>query len=189
MWNDAESEIQPVLGREERLIWSGRPRSGIIFRASDVFLIPFSLMWGGFVIFWEASVIAGGAPFFFVLWGTPFVLVGLYLIFGRFFVDAQQRKKTHYGITSERIIIISGLLRRSVKSLNIETLADVSMTEKADGSGTIILGPSHPMYGWFGGSNWPGTGQSYVPSLELIDNARNVYETIRDTQREARKSE
>jgi len=188
MWNDSESEIKPELGREERLIWSGRPRSGIILRAYDAFLIPFSLMWGGFAIFWEASVIAGGAPFFFMLWGIPFVLVGLYLIFGRFFVDAHQRNRTHYGITNERIIIISGLFRRSVKSLNIETLTDVSMSEKSDGSGTITLGPNHPMYGWFGGSNWPGAGQYCAPSLELIDGARNVYETIREAQREARKS-
>ena len=188
MWDDPESQIKPELGSKERLLWSGRPRCGLVLRAADAFLIPFSLMWGGFAISWEAGVIAAGAPFFFMLWGIPFVLIGLYLIFGRFWVDAKQRAKTYYGVSNERVIIISGLFRRSINSLNIDTLTDVSLTERGDGSGTITLGPTNPWHGWFGGSNWPGAGQYSAPALELIDNARHVYETIRDAQREAKKS-
>jgi hypothetical protein len=41
-------------------------------------------------------------------------------------------------------------LRRSIKSLNIETISDVTLTEKSDRSGTITLGPSHPWQGWLG---------------------------------------
>jgi hypothetical protein len=148
MWDDTENQIKAELGSQERLLWTGRPRSGILFRPADALLIPFSLLWGGFAIFWEATVITQRAPFFFKLWGVPFVLVGLYLIVGRFFADARQRAKTYYGITSERVIIISGLFRRSVKSLNIETLSDITLTEKSDGSGSITLGPTHPMLGW-----------------------------------------
>ena len=33
-----------------------------------------------------------------MLWGIPFVLVGLYIVFGRFFVDAKQREKTCVAI-------------------------------------------------------------------------------------------
>ena len=156
--------------------------------AADAFLIPFSLMWGGFAIFWETTVIIQGAPFFFMLWGIPFVVVGLYLILGRFWVDAKRRAKTYYGVTSERVIIISGLFRRSIKSLNIDTLTDLSLTEKGDRSGAITLGPTNPWHGWVGGSNWPGAAQYSSPTLEWIDNARHVYETIRDAQREAKKS-
>ncbi len=188
MWDDPESQIKPELGSKERLLWTGRPRLGLALRAADAFLIPFSLMWGGFAIFWETMVIIGGAPFFFMLWGIPFVLVGLYLIFGRFWVDAKQRASMYYGVTNERVIIISGLFRRSIKSLNIDTLTDVSLTEKSDGSGTITLGPTYPWHGRFGGFNWPGAGQYSTPALELIDDARQVYETIRDAQRDAKRS-
>ncbi len=55
-------------------------------------MIPFSIMWAGFALFWEFMVLMTDAPFFFKLWGIPFVLVGLYMLIGRFVVDAMQKE-------------------------------------------------------------------------------------------------
>jgi hypothetical protein len=88
-----ESALAPYLDLDERLLSSGQPRHGIRLRAQDALLIPFSLLWGGFAVFWEMSVIVSGAPFFFMLWGIPFVLVGCYIVFGRFLVE--RIKDTH----------------------------------------------------------------------------------------------
>ena len=97
---DARPIIEHELGSVEKLLWAGRPCQGFVFRPVDAFLIPLSLMWGGFAVFWEGSVLVMGAPVFFTLWGIPFVLVGCYLVFGRFYVDAWQREKTSYGLTN-----------------------------------------------------------------------------------------
>jgi len=66
---DIENELRQNLSSGEKLIWTGRPKTGIMLRSSDAFLIPFSLLWGGFSVFWELSVMATDAPFFFKLLG------------------------------------------------------------------------------------------------------------------------
>ena len=48
--------IQPELTPGESIVWAGQPNTSVIFHKQDVFMIPFSLMWGGFAIFWEAGV-------------------------------------------------------------------------------------------------------------------------------------
>jgi hypothetical protein len=182
----AEDVIRGELSPSERLLWAGRPRQGIVLRAIDAFLIPFSLLWGGFAIFWEVSVIVGGAPWEFAVFGAPMVIVGLYFIFGRFLVDDRQRAKMIYAVTTERVVIVSGMLARRVKSLNLVTLSDLSLTERGDGSGTITFGPVPPFYWWYGAAGWPGLGHTAIPNFELADEARRVYEIVREAHRAAK---
>jgi hypothetical protein len=179
---DIENELKSSLGSDEKLIWTGKPKTGIMFRGSDAFLIPFSLLWCGFALFWETTVILTDAPFFFKLWGIPFVLVGIYMTVGRFFVDAKKRANTIYGITPDRIIIKTGIFSRETKSLNIRTLSDITFNQKADNSGTITLGPTDFRYAMMQGIEWPGVKQQ--PGLECIEDVKNVYDKIIDLQRQ-----
>ena len=158
-------------------------------------MIPFSLLWGGFAIFWELMALgiffangesegpAGAFRIVFPLFGLPFVLIGLYLIFGRFLVDARRRSRTFYGVTGERIVIVSGLFSQGVKSLNLRTLSDLSMNQKKDGTGTITFGPTHPLASFFSGASWPGTSGYASPSFELVQDVAQVYGIIRDAQK------
>ena len=137
--------IRSELGPSEQALWTGHPRTGLVLRVSDAFAIPFSVLWAGFAIFWLYSAAESGAPLPFVLFGVPFVFVGIYIVIGRFFVEARQRGATYYAVTPQRIIIASGLLTRKVQSLSLKTLHEVSLSERADGSGTISFGNQHPM--------------------------------------------
>ncbi len=183
MDNEATKEITKELSGSEKIIWTGKPKDGILLRGSDAFMIPFSLLWCGFAIFWEYSVVTTQAPFFFKLWGIPFVVVGLYFVFGRFFWEAKQRNKTSYGLTSERIIIISGIFSRKIKSIDLDSLGEYSLSEKSDKTGTITFGATNPLFSMFGGMSWPGMSNHQPPSFEKINRAREVHELIRKNQK------
>jgi len=109
-------------------------------------------------------------------------LLGIYLILGRFWVDAATRARTFYGLTDRRAIIVSGLLSRTVKSLSLQTMTDVTLTERGDASGTIAFGQVPPWAGMYGGMRWPGMGSYGPPSFELIPDAKRIYGLIRQAQ-------
>ena len=167
------------LGAGERLLWSGIPRQGIVVRTADALLVPFSVMWGGFAIIWELTVLRRGLPWFFALWGVPFVLVGLYIMIGRFFYDSLRRRRTAYGLTTERVILVSGVQTQRITSLSLATLTNISVEVRDDGSGTISFGPTQTIAPRYRGA-W--TGAPVEPSFELIADARHVYEMLREAQ-------
>lgn len=167
-------ELHRELIPGEQLVWSGRPGTGIRLRPNDALMIPFSLMWGGFAFFWEFSVTHSKAPVFFSIWGIPFVLLGIYLIVGRFFFDAAVRSRTAYALTNRRAIIISGFVIRQVRSVDLRSIPELGFRESASGSGTITFGTPEP---WMS-SRRTGTVNN-VPQFEFIEDARPVYEKAR----------
>jgi hypothetical protein len=101
--------IQPRLLPGERLLWSGRPDPAKWFSPIDLYLVPFSILWCSFAIFWESSVLASGkAPGFFLFFGGFFVVIGLYFTIGRFFVKRAGKRKTLYALTTSRALILTG---------------------------------------------------------------------------------
>ena len=102
---DQSEQVLQHLRPDEQLLWQGVPDPSAWFTAEDAFLIPFSVLWCGFAIFWESSVIHGG-PVFFQLWGVPFVLAGLYFVAGRFFYKNYRKRRTGYAVTTRRAMIL-----------------------------------------------------------------------------------
>ncbi len=167
----------------ERVIWSGRPGQGVRLTSRDGLLIPFSLIWGGFAIFWEMLVMQHPAPFFFWLFGVPFVLAGLYLIAGRFVVDAWIRSKTSYAVTNRRILIARSEPFGKLVSLNLDRLPDVELQEDGNGRGTLRFGPATPFWGyrgWGGFALWT-PALDPTPQFIAIDNAQSVFNQIQNS--------
>lgn len=176
-----ESGIVLQLGRElapgERLLWSGRPAQGLRLRASDVIVIPFSLMWGGFACFWEATVLVNDAPLIFKLWGIPFVLVGLYITIGRFFYESWVRSRTMYGLTDRRALLLVTGRTRSLASVALATLEEVTLSEHYGNTGSIALGRVIDT----------GKSSRKPPTFEFIAEPHKVHSILRDAQHQARR--
>ncbi len=177
-----ESSLRRQLDPGESLLWVGAPRQGVVTREYDVILVPVGLFFLGFAVFWEVTAITMAAPPLFVIVGCLTIVVGLYLVTGRFLIDARARISTLYGLTSHRVIIITGSRRPRTTSTRLEDLAYTELRERLDGTGTILL--DRPRGTTFSSSDfhWPGLTRK-TPSFELIDNARSVYEALRAAQR------
>ena len=131
----------------ERILWSGLPAQGILFTSSDMFLIPFSLLWCGFAIFWTYMAASEGAPVFFYAWGGMFVCIGLFFVFGRFAVDAWVRRRIAYAVTDKRILIMRTAPFSNFISIDLERLPDIQMTGAEAKRGNLRFGPAASFFG------------------------------------------
>ena len=175
-------KVQREIGRElsagERLHWSGIPVQGLIFRSSDAFEIPFGIFWTSFIVYWEYSVVESRSVFM-IVWGIPFMAIGAHLLIGRFLVDIWVRRRTYYGVTDQRVIIARRGLQGTVTSIDYADMSEISLLESSRDRGTIRFGPEPE--GWLnsGRASWP----LKPPRFEGIENARGVYEQIRQLRR------
>lgn len=178
--------IQPELTSGESILWAGQPNPRTIFHKADLYLIPFSLFWGGFAIFWEGAVLGywGSSaqayrPWTFgAVWGIPFVLIGQYIIWGRFFYTRWKKKQTHYAVTNRRVIVIQSGMRRQVVSAFLDTLPAVIKRVSSRGSGTLNFQAEANPYAVRGWNSWDAMVLRAVPVFVDIDDVDSVYRLI-----------
>jgi hypothetical protein len=165
-----------VVPAGETVVWSGAPRRGLLLSKRDVLLIPFSLFLCGFTVFWETSVVSSGAPFFFRIWGVPFVLAGLYMVIGRFFAEAFVRARTTYVVTDRAAYVAYAGPFPAVKRYAGSALATLDYQPAANGSGTIRFTPSVSPFSRNAGWSYLNPIQS--DEFAAIPNARAVYDLV-----------
>lgn len=124
------------------------------FTPADLYLVPFSIMWGGFALVWEVGVLLGGAPVIFVLWGIPFVVMGLYMMFGRFIYKRRAKLRTAYGVTAQRALVAVG-----GTTLNDSPIKGVPTSIKRSRDGSHVSIEFGYQNGWPGA--YPNTGMDF----------------------------
>ncbi|MGI5184387.1 hypothetical protein ACQEVZ_49855 [Dactylosporangium sp. CA-152071] len=130
-----------TLNAGERILWTGEPQHHPLFDRSDLFLVPMSLFFLGFAVFWERTAMRGGAPGFFVLWGIPFILYGLYLVAGRLVVRALRLRSTTYTVTDRRVVEVSRRPFTRRTEAYLSTLAPPVVRDRPrGGTGSIAFG-------------------------------------------------
>jgi hypothetical protein len=159
---------------------------GLLFRPTDWFLIPMSIIWT--LVITYAAAGAWSAPssddhvmaVIVSMMLTAMAAVGVYTLIGRFWVDAVRRRHTWYGVTNRRVIIARDWPRSIVRSLDIATLTDVALDEGFSDIGTVRFGVSDDAIFYLMGGNesWPWSASMASPRFERIRGARDVYELI-----------
>jgi hypothetical protein len=106
---------------------------------------------------------------------------------GRFFIESWQRSKTHYAVTNERILIVDGIQKTTVRNAQLSGLMDISLSEQANGAGTITFGSSSMPAMFRTLSSWPGMRDRMGLQFDLVPDAKVVFDLIRNAQRALRK--
>lgn len=178
----------------ERLLWSGRPRRGIVLTMIDWFQIPFSIVWCAFVwlllvrpIYLYATSVTPGAPpdIIEIPAAAVFTLAGAYFTVGRFIVNMVYRERTVYGLTDKRALIHGGLLARTTSSLDLASLANLNLIQHRDGRGTVMLGDARSPF-MFGHHNpWHAAFSASPRWFQIVD-AQRVFAMLQETAARAR---
>jgi hypothetical protein len=180
----------PLQGRllpGEKILWEGRPKAGLMLTGADLLLVPFSLVWCGFAVFWTVTAATAtwssrAAPpvtpiAVFPLFGLLFVAVGLYFVVGRFIADAWLRERTRYALTDSRALIVRAPPFGKVTTIALDRLAEVSLQRSSDGSGTIRLGPRAPLMGRNGFAAW-SPALDATPQFIGISDSQRIFELL-----------
>jgi hypothetical protein len=157
--------------RDERIVWAGRPRQGLMFTPSDKFLIPFSLFWCGIVAFWIISAVQ--TSFIFAFFAAPFVLIGFFFLFGRYTLDARTRSKTYYALTNRRALIKIENRQQSFTGIHLTRETNAHLIEQPnqpDDEGTIIFNDSALLF----------SQQKELKSLASISSLNSRFYRIKD---------
>jgi hypothetical protein len=142
--------------RGEPPLWTGRPDARVWLGQADLLLVPMTVVWAGFAVFWNVMAWRGRAPVPFRLFGIPFLLIGAYLVVGRFFVKRRRKQRSEYAITADRAVICDG--RGRVRDV---PLANTTIEQSLSRDGrhlTVTFGPVPGGRGWgfgYGGRSMP----------------------------------
>jgi hypothetical protein len=191
---EASSKLQVELLPGESILWAGRPNPSVIFHSDDWYLIPFSLFWVAFTSFWEWGVSGhfgkqpdSGPSLFMMVWGIPFILVGQYLLWGRYLYDGWLKRRTYYGVTSKRILIVQDGWNHKSRFNYIDVLPTIQK-DGAD-NGTLWFGPKHPAVA----GRWQTTRTTSrfsvgdTPIFADIDDVDSVYRMVLDLREQLTK--
>jgi len=147
---DLRYELSSELRSDENILWTGQPDGSKLFTAGSGCLMGFGLFWLTFSLFWEsiaikAALTQGGGAWGMVLFGIPFVLIGLGLVVGLPFADYNTRKNTVYAITSQRVIVKIGAKMNKVTSYLITSQMSIQKFVQPSGRGAIKIGYGRPL--------------------------------------------
>jgi hypothetical protein len=156
-----DESLVAELQRGERLLWSGRPDTSRWLVADDPPLLLLSLGAGAFALgvvalVWATSLGSGVSAFglFSSMLSLPLGACGLYLLVGRFIARRYFGRRTAYGLTNLRALVIKPKLRDGSQTAFVRLASGPGVSERTrqDGHGTVMIGATiYQQAAWFAG--------------------------------------
>jgi hypothetical protein len=185
----ASMKLQSEMMPGEHMLWAGMPNPSVIFHTQDWVMVPFSLLWGGGVLFMGAESFGWwrGKPATARTWDfgmvvvAAFIAIGQYFIWGRFVTDAWLKRRTYYAITDRRILLLQEGFKRKIRAVYLDSVTEIQ--REGSSAGSLWLGPKTSM---FSGRSRSSQSWSFlnidaaVPLLADIDDVESVYRLILD---------
>lgn len=178
--------FQKYLRPGEQLLWVGRPPIGILFRKGDWVAIPFGV--ACFAV--SACIMAvslgltprstfNACTTSIVL---PVVAIAMYMAFGRFWYDADQRRRTWYGVTNQRALILYVGKLVCLNGIALDEEPRVTIETHANGTATLLFKPQKMDPYWEGREGRSGFldfGRPTQFAFEFLPDAVDVCRLIR----------
>ena len=167
--NNLPHPFDAMLLPNETLLWRGSPVQNFRFSTQFIAVVVVGI---GLSVFgaWQMSDMS---ELYFI--GIAPLLLGLYLPFGYHINDTARRKRTHYAVTSHRILIQSGVIGNRI-SLLIANIPELIFTPNSDNTANILFGrPTIIDYGSYKNKINP-------PFFEAITDGESVYQLILQQQ-------
>ena len=184
---------EDLLDEDETILWQGQPGKGIIWsdliRIESVigaFFTLFSTAWITGTLLMLCGIGAAGPVaiviLLFPLVGSIFFVIGLYLLVGRLWHDAYERRNTWYTLTNKAAFIATNTFgRRRLQRVGVEQMRGFDLVDQDPG--TI----------WFGyralrsqsGLSRGGAPVTGRLGFRLIPNPRAVWALMEPHRREA----
>lgn len=120
----------------ERIIWAGTGvSSGSGGCVEAVIQRFFGLFWLGFSIFWTMGATAAGGAF--GLFGVPFIIIGVMLVFGK------TKSGICYAVTDQRVLMLD---RGRVTGISLTQISDPQLVNAGNGRYSVTFTSNIPMF-------------------------------------------
>ena len=126
--------------RHEQILFSGTPQNTPLFNKWDIFMIPFTLIFGGAFIVYaviSALMMIAGQGIMFSLLGITCLLLGIYFIFLRLWYRRKRISKQIYFVTQKRVFAFDTLRDDVIFDILLEDV------EVYSGDKSLILGETN----------------------------------------------
>lgn len=137
MYTDTQDHYafaQKYMTPGEYVLWRGHPEKGNTFTAASAIRALFSLGVLAFCLVWEITAFRQGNSVIMMVFGLPFIAVGLFMLWSSTLRGPYLRNKTFYVITNKKLMLKEG---KNIRFCDGHRLPPMQVKEHRNGNATL----------------------------------------------------